>query len=166
MTRRGKAAALYWALRAFVIWLCVTLALASAAIHSGTALRHFVTPHVGGALLFAAAFLLALVLGLAIESPKWAVGLTFAMCAVAAAVYGGVIYSPVWLDIAVTTVAFQNYVSQQVLLLFLWSIIPAITGALLGCFAGSALRPSRDEPGSGEGAGWWGHTRSLEPPEA
>jgi hypothetical protein len=155
--------AVLWALRAAVIWLCVTVALASAAIHSGTALRHFVTPHFGGALIFVAAFLLALLLGFAVESPKWAVILTFAMCLVASAVYGGVIYAPVWLDIAVSTIAFQNYVSQQVLLLFLWCIIPSITGALLGCFAGASLRPSREAPTTTAGDGWWDRAKSPQP---
>jgi hypothetical protein len=149
-----------WALRAVVIWLCATVALASAAIHSGTALRHFITPHYGGWLIFGAAFLLALLLGLAIESPKWAVALTFAMCLVASAVYGGVIYAPVWLDIAVSTIAFQNYVSQQVLLLFLWCIIPSITGVLIGCFAGAGLRPSRDASAVTADAGWWDRAKS------
>ena len=111
---------------------------------------------------FAAAFLLALLLGLAVESPKWAVALTFAMCLVAAAVYGGVIYAPVWLDIAVSTVTFQNYVTQQVMLLFLWCVIPALCGALLGCFAGSALRPSRSAREVSQGPAWWDRPHTPE----
>lgn len=162
MRARLTRDALLWAARAFVIWLCATLALASAAIHSGTALRQFVTPHYSGALIFAAAFLLAILLGLAVESPKWAVILTFAMCLVASAVYGGVIYAPVWLDIAVSTVAFQNYISQQVLLLFLWCIIPSLAGALIGCFAGSGLRPSRDRRDATPAPTWWDRTHSPE----
>jgi hypothetical protein len=162
MTGRITRDAVLWAARAFMIWLCATLALTSAAIHSGTALRYFITPHYSGALIFGAAFLLAILLGLAVESPKWAVILTFAMCLVGAAVYGGVIYSPIWLDIAATTIAFQNYVCQQVLLLFLWCSIPAMTGALLGNFAGASLRPPRGAREATPQTTWWDRARSPE----
>lgn len=157
MSRRS----ILWAIRAAVIWLCATVALSSAAVHSGTALRAFVTPHFSGAVIFLAAFFTALLIGLALESPRWAVALTVAMCLVTSAIYGGVIYAPVWLDISITTIAFQNYVSQQVLLLLLWCSIPALTGALIGCFAGAGLRPSRHAP-SASSATW---ERST-PPDA
>ncbi|RIK39627.1 MAG: hypothetical protein DCC58_14980 [Chloroflexi bacterium] len=152
---------LLWIVRVGVIWLCTTLGMSSAALHSGAALRDYVTPHFGGALIFAAAFVLALLLGLAVESPKAAVILSIAMCLAAAAVYGGVIYAPVWLDIAISTIAFQNYVSQQVLLLFLWCVIPAIAGALVGNFAGAGLRPQQ-RAADGERGAWWVTRRSGE----
>src|SRR5687768_10762144 len=107
-----------------LLWLSVTVAFASVVVHSANALRDYVTPHLGGAMIFVAAFVLAGLLGLQVESPKALIPLTIGMCLVGASIYAGVIYSPVWLDISVATVTLKNYVTQQALLIFMWSFIP------------------------------------------
>jgi hypothetical protein len=144
-----------WIARIFVIWLSATVALASAAVHSGSVMRPFVTPHYDGGLIFAAGFLLSLLVGLSVDSPKWAGILAAAMCATAAAIYGGVIYAPVWLDITETTVAFQNTISQQVLLVFLWAAIPSLAGALAGNFGGAGLRQRHIHVDDHVEHSWW-----------
>ena len=113
-------------------WLALTVALASVVVHAGAALDDYVSPNLDGLFIFLAAFLLAGLLGMTVESPKVLVPLTFGMCITASAIYGGVIYSPVWLDISTGSVTLQNYASEQALLIFLWTLIPAITGALTG----------------------------------
>lgn len=148
-------------------WLCVTVAFASVVVHAGEALHAFVAPRLDSAFVFLAAFVLAGLLGLRVESPKALIPMTVGMLLVGASVYGGVIYAPVWLNITLGTVQFQNYATQQALLIFFWGFIPAIAGAIAGNFAGAGLRARVDRASDertalAESPSWWDRASDRE----
>jgi hypothetical protein len=139
-------------------WLAITLAYASLVAHSASALQAFVRPHLDSGFIFLGAFLLAGLLGLTVR-PAWALALaTFAMCLGGAIGLGGLLYAPVWRGDALATVALKDYVTQQGLLIMLWSLIPASIGALGGALLAPALRPREpavDPFGEHERPPWW-----------
>ena len=121
-------------------WLAATLAYASVVAHSSTALQDFVRPHIDSGFIFLGAFLLAGLLGVSVRSPAVLAITTFGMCLGAALGLGGLLYVPVWRGDALATVALKDYVTQQGLLVLLWSLIPASIGALAGALLAPSLR--------------------------
>ena len=146
------------ALLMIVQWLAITVAYASVVAHSATALQAFVRPHLDSGFIFLGAFLLAGLLGLTIR-PAWALALaTGGLCLGGALGLGGLLYAPVWRGDALATVALKDYVTQQGLLVLLWSFIPAGIGALAGALLAPALRarePVVDPFGEHERPPWW-----------
>lgn len=127
-------------------WLALTIAYGSVIAHSATALDGYVTPRLDSGFIFAAALLFAGLFGLTVEPPAALVALTVGLCLGGPLLLGGVLYAPVWLGYATGTVALQNYVTQQVLLTLLWSVIPGTVGALAGALLAPTLRrAARDD---------------------
>lgn len=145
--RWGQLAAL------LLVWLLLTLSLASAIVHTTNALEDYVTPHLGDTWLLLAAFVAAALLGALTSSIRLLIGLTLTMCLGAAALYGAVLYLPAWSGIVASTVALQNYASQQALVVLIWLLLPATLGAGAGQITGARLRarPTVQD----ERAPWW-----------
>jgi hypothetical protein len=145
-----------------VQWLALALALASVNVHASNALRDYVSPSISDGYLLLAPVLLAGLLGLTVGSARILIALTFAMCVVAAAVLGGVLYSPAWLGITARTISLQNFATQQALFVALWTVVPAVTGGVAGYFLGGGLRRSVIAHQESGAPAWWDRQNDRE----
>ena len=154
MRRRTNAA---FALALTAQGLALTVAYAAVIVHAASGLENYVAPHIDSAWIFAAAFTFAALLGLTARSPRVLAALVAGMCVGGAALYGALLYAPVWRGIALATVDLQNYAMQQALLVLLWSVIPAAVGALAGAMGAPALRRDDDADPFADDARrpWW-----------
>jgi hypothetical protein len=122
------------------------------------ALRDYVSPSFGDGWLTGGALLAGLLLGLTVISPRVLVPLVIAMCMVAAVLFGLIIYLPAWQGTLFRSTTLSNYAQQQAFFLGIWTLVPAMIGAMIGyLLAGSvrrAIETRRDGPDS-ERVPWW-----------
>lgn len=139
-------------------WLALTVAYGSVIAHAATALDGYVTPRLDSGFIFAAALVFAGLFGLTVEPPGALIAMTVGLCLGGPLLLAGVLYAPVWLGYATGTVALQNYVTQQVLLTLLWSVIPGTAGALVGAMLAPAPRRAQPDAAQADDATrppWW-----------
>lgn len=156
-TSKRRSSSAYWLLIAGQ-WLLLTVAISGAMVRSSNALRDYVSPNLGDGWLAFGALVAGLLLGLTVISPKALFPLVIAMCLVAAVAFGLVVYLPAWQGTLFRSTTLSNYAQQQALILWLWTTVPAVVGALFGyLFSGSirqALETRRDGPDA-EHIPWW-----------
>jgi hypothetical protein len=154
---RRRSQVSYWLLIAGQ-WLLLTSALAGGMLRCSKALRDYVSPSFGDGWLTVGALVAGLLLGLTVISPRVLVPLVIAMCLVAAVLFGLIIYLPAWQGTLFRSTTLSNYAQQQALFLGIWTLVPAIIGAMIGyLLAGSvrrALETRRDGPDT-EHVPWW-----------
>lgn len=127
-----------------LVWALLTATLGASVVHSSTTFKGLITPNLDGSMFFIAAFLLALLLGLLIESPKVLLPLTALMCLGGSALFAAVYFSPSWANITVRTTAAENFATTRVMLFFALMILPAMVGAMLGNLTGGFLNPRQE----------------------
>jgi hypothetical protein len=143
-----------------LVWTLLTATLGATVVHSSTTFKGLITPNLDGSMFFIAAFLLAALLGLMIESPKVLLPLTALMCLVGSALFAVVYFSPSWANITVRTTAAENFATTRVMLFFALMILPAMVGAMLGNLTGGFLNPRQEilrdpEDLQDEQSTWW-----------
>ena len=147
----------YWLLIA-AQWLLLTLAIAAGMARSSIALHDYVSPNLSDGWLTAGAFLAGLLLGLTVISPKVLFPLVISMSMVAAAIFGLVIYMPAWQGTLFRSTTLANFAQQQALFLGVWTMVPAIIGAMIGYLVSGNIRRAleirRDGPDT-EHVPWW-----------
>lgn len=149
-----------------VQWLALTLALASVNVHASGALRDYLTTSIGSSYLVIASFVLAVLLGVTARSMRGLAVMTLAMCVVAAAILGAVLYVPAWQGITARSVGLQNYAIQHGLFIAIWTSLPALAGCGIGYLLGERLRRSVTAPRSAGLPAWWDRTDESEAPDA
>lgn len=127
-----------------LVWTLLTGTLGAAVVYSSTAFEGLITPSFDGSAFFVAAFVLAALLGVLIESPKALLPLTALMCLGGAALFAAVYFSPSWAGITVRTTGAENFATTRVMLFFSLMILPALVGAMLGNLAGGFLNPHQE----------------------
>jgi heme A synthase len=127
-----------------VVWVLLTATLGAAVVYSSTTFEGLISPNLDGSVFFIAAFLLAAMLGVLIETPKALLPLTALMCLVGAACFAVVYFAPSWAGITVRTTAAENFATTRVMLFFALMLLPAMVGAMLGNLAGGFLNPRHE----------------------
>lgn len=154
---RRRAGRVYWLLIAGQ-WLLLTLAIAGGMARGSNALRDYVSPNLGDGWLSAGAVLAGFLLGLTVISPKALFPLAIAMCFVASVIFGLVIYLPAWQGTLFRGTTLANYAQQQALFLWIWTMIPAVIGAMAGYLSSGGIRRALEERRDGpdtEHVPWW-----------
>jgi uncharacterized membrane protein len=125
-------------------------------------LRDYVTPTFGDIWLIVAAFVFAALHGAMVSSARWLALSTFLMCAGATAIFAAVIYLPAWQRIIPHSIALQNFATQQALVLLIWILLPAYTGAYSGHVAAAGLREAAMPSVRAGGGAWWDASEGSE----
>jgi hypothetical protein len=162
MASRRVTRLLPWLLLA-AQWLLLTIALAAAITRSSQALRDYISPRLPDGMLLLVAIGLGALLGAGAPSLRVLVALTIAMCLVASALYGAVLYSPAWRGAtALRNVVFANYAQQQAFFTFIWTLVPAMMGAIPGHLVAAAARRAAEAERARRVEGrvpWWERVR-------
>lgn len=127
-----------------VVWTLLTATLGASVVYSSTTFEGLISPSLDGSIFFIAAFVLAALLGVLIETPKALLPLTALMCLVGAALFAAVYFSPSWAGVTVRTTAAENFATTRVMLFFALMLLPAMVGAMLGNLAGGFLNPRQE----------------------
>jgi hypothetical protein len=152
------------AIRALLIalqWVCVTVAVGSFVMRSEASLERLISPHLGAAPMFVAAFFGALLLGLTIESPRYMVPLVILMCLTAAAFIGVLTYAPVIDGAIIRTTTLDNWVLQRTIVVGILLLLAATPGAAAGNLLGGYLNvrhelfPHPEDLRENEEVPWW-----------
>ena len=147
----------YWLLIA-VQWLLLTLALTGTMTRSALAMADYVSPNLSPGWLAVAAFVMGLLLGMTVISPRVLFPLVMLMVGIASALFGAIIYLPAWQGTLFRNTTFANYAQQQALLFTIWTAVPALVGALAAYLLAGGIRDAVERRRTGAGADalpWW-----------